>query len=125
MSHQRSSNLCLLTRPTNEVWQKVRHVITWVKDRQTGRRPLYKLREWKARTPYFLLHLWTAHEFGVSLNLMTVKRNDRIAINSLHDTIPSARILVLYYSKTEVPVYHHDIFGDLYEESESDQSNES
>ena len=125
MSHQRSSNLCLLTRPTDEVWQRVRHVITWVKDPQTGRRPLHKLREWKARTPYLLLHMWTAHEFGVSLNLMTVKRNDRIAIDSLHDPIPSARILVLYYSKTVFPVYLDDFFGDHLYDSESDQSSES
>ena len=118
MSHQQSSNLCLFTQPTNEVWQKVRFVITWKRDTQSGRRPLYINRKWLNQTTYFILHMWVAHEFSIILNLMIVQRNGWMDINSLYDVIPSVLILVLYYSKNEVPVYNLDIFGDLSEESD-------
>ena len=62
--------------------------------------------------------MWVAHEFNVTLNLMIVRRNGWMEINSLHDIIPSIRVLVLYYLKSKVPVYHLDIFGDSSEESD-------
>ena len=35
-------------------WQRIRFVITWKKDPQTGRAPLYLVEEWEAQTTFFI-----------------------------------------------------------------------
>ena len=85
-------------RCRSEEWQRIRFVITWKKDPQTGRAPLYLVEEWEAQTTFFILHMYIAHKFQVILNRMRVQRNGWRVIEDLHAKIPRARILVLYYS---------------------------
>ena len=85
-------------RRRSEEWQRIRFVITWKKDPQTGRAPLYLVEEWVEQTTFFILHMYIAHKFQVILNRMRVQRNGWRVIEDLHAKIPRARILVLYYS---------------------------
>ena len=85
-------------RRRSEEWQRIWFVITWKKDPQTGRAPLYLVEEWVEQTTFFILHMYIAHKFQVILNRMRVQRNGWRVIEDLHAKIPRAQILVLYYS---------------------------